>query len=458
MPRLTVTGMPVLDPELCTVSARERLLAAARVLATDTAVARAITSVAAVAVEVVRAPEPETVWSAVEASDGPVVRVHAGDPLASASARAELAELADHADEIEVVPALGDPAVVRAAVGLLAPDLAEHDDASRAAVAAGATVVAPAERSPFDPSVTPMRIVDAAGTAHQHPRPAGSDPGGDVGAWVIAGRGRDDRLDWWARRPLHGHVVAVTRPRHQAGGAARTLRALGAGVVLFPTVEIIDPPDLAPLDRALAEIERYDWLVVTSANGASRVADRIDDARRLASTRIAAIGPATAGVLAGARLPADLVPERYVAESVLDAFPPPPDGGGRVLIARAAVARDVLPDGLAAAGWDVTVVDAYRSVAAIADDEAVAELSTADVIAFTAPSTFERFVEIAGAERLPPTVACIGPVTAAAVRDAGVDVAVEASSFTMDGLIDALVAWASDGSGHGPGRGPVVAH
>lgn len=245
-------------------------------------------------------------------------------------------------------------------------------------------------------------------------------------------------------RPLAGLQVVVTRAAEQAGALSSRLRRLGATAIELATIRIEGPADGgAALDRALVALGDGDWLVLTSVNGARRVLERVLDGRRLAGVRIAAIGPATAAVLAAAHLPPDLVPHRYVAESLLDAFGGRPAGGrGRVVLARAAVARDTLPDGLRALGWQVEVVEAYRTVASDLDPATVEAAARADVACFTAPSTFERFVAHAGVGGLPPVVACIGPVTAAAVRAAGVEPTVVAAEHTVSGLVDELVHWA----------------
>ncbi len=178
---------------------------------------------------------------------------------------------------------------------------------------------------------------------------------------------------------------------------------------------------------------------MTSANGARRVLAGLPDARALGGVAVAAIGPGTAAALADGNVRADLVPERYVAEGLLEAFPAPPDGGGRVLLARAAVARDTLPEGLRAAGWDVDVVEAYRTVPATPDPAALDAAAAADIVTFTSSSTVTRFLEVAGPDRVPPLVACIGPVTSATAQDAGLTVDVEATDHTVPGLVAALV-------------------
>jgi uroporphyrinogen-III synthase len=151
---------------------------------------------------------------------------------------------------------------------------------------------------------------------------------------------------------------------------------------------------------------------------------------------VAVIGSATAQRLRDRGVKVALVPPRFVAESLVEVFPA---GSGRVLLARAAVARDVLPDGLRAKGWQVDVVEAYRTVQPPVDAALMSAVRSCDAVAFTSPSTVHNFLETFGLAAVPPVVACIGPVTAAACHDAGVDVSVEATRHTMDGLVDALV-------------------
>jgi len=269
---------------------------------------------------------------------------------------------------------------------------------------------------------------------------------------IVVGDVAASDLAWFENRPLMGRRVVVTRAREQASELVARLSALGAATVEVPAIAIADPDDGgAALAAAVEDIGGYDWVVLTSPNGARRLLAALEaagrDARTLGGVGLAAIGPGTAAALASARLVPDLVPERFVAESLLASFPAPPAGGGRVLLARAAVARDVLPEGLAAAGWTVDVVDAYRTDAVPLDERQAAALAEAEIVTFTSSSTVTNLLAAADGRPLPPVVAAIGPVTAATARAHGLGVDVEAEVHTIDGLVDALLAWAADHPG-----------
>jgi uroporphyrinogen III methyltransferase / synthase len=264
---------------------------------------------------------------------------------------------------------------------------------------------------------------------------------------IVVGEVAAVDLAWFERRPLFGRRVVVTRTRQQASQLSAALHRAGADPVEVPVIELADPVDGGgALRAAAARLASYDWVVLTSPNGAQRLLTAMAevglDARAFGAARVAAIGPGTARALAAGGITADLVPERFVAESLLDALGSV-TGGGRVLLARAEVARDVLPEGLRAGGWAVDVVDAYRTVPAPVTDAQRAAVVAADVITFTSSSTVERTLEAIGAEALPPVVACIGPVTAATARHHGLTVHVEAAAHTIDGLVAALVDWAA---------------
>lgn len=270
-------------------------------------------------------------------------------------------------------------------------------------------------------------------------------------AVIVVGEVAGVDLGWFESRPLFGKRVVLTRARHQMGELSSRLHELGADVVELPAIEIGPPADGGvALRRAVDDVAvgRFDWIVFTSVNGVDRFFAEVPDARLLGGARVAAIGPGTAAALARYRIVADLVPERYVAEGLLDVFADARDSIDEqrsdrsrcVLLPRAATARDVLPEGLGAKGWDVDVVEAYRTMPAHPDATELDAAASADAICFTSSSTVTNYIAVASAERVPPTVACIGPVTAATARAAGLDVTVEAATHTIDGLVDALAA------------------
>jgi uroporphyrinogen III methyltransferase/synthase len=265
---------------------------------------------------------------------------------------------------------------------------------------------------------------------------------------IVIGRVAGLDLDWYGSRPLAGLEVVVTRTREQASQLSRALRAHGANPIEVPVIEITDPDDGgAALRAAAARSSSFDWVVLTSANAARRFLACLRDARDLGAARVAAVGPGTAEVLRAHHVVADLVPDRSVAEDLLDALLGAGPSPGRALLPRAAVARGVLPDGLRAEGWEVEVVDAYRTVPVVPTDEERAAVASAGAITFTSSSTVANFVDAFGLGAVPPIVACIGPVTAATARDLGVEPTFEADVHTIDGLVAALVAHRSGASG-----------
>jgi uroporphyrinogen III methyltransferase/synthase len=244
----------------------------------------------------------------------------------------------------------------------------------------------------------------------------------------------------------------VTRAREQAAALVERLEAEGAAVIIAPTIAIVDPEDWGPADRAIGRLWAYRWAIFTSTNGVERLVARMAGhglaADALRSCRLAAIGPATAEALTRRGLSPRLVPRAFVAEALLKALDAEDLRGGRVLLARAAEARDVLPAGLAARGAKVDVVPVYRTVADPAGG-AVARTAVraggADAVVFTSPSTvifFARLFEPGEAARLlaGSVVACIGPITAEAVRRHGLQPAVVADEYTVPGLARALAA------------------
>lgn len=257
---------------------------------------------------------------------------------------------------------------------------------------------------------------------------------------MVVGAVAELDLRWFESRPLFGRRVVVTRAREQASELVDRLQRLGAEAIELPAITIGEPDDGgAELRGSASSLRRgdFEWIVFTSANGADRFCALLRDARDFGTTRVAAIGPGTAAALARFGIEADLVPERFVAESLVEAFP---SGEGRLLLPRAAVARDVLVDGLGAKGWAVTVVEAYRTRPAEPSPSTLAEARKADAITFTSSSTVTNFLQVAGADAVPPVVVCIGPITAATARDAGLTVDVVAEEHTIDGVVDALAS------------------
>jgi len=246
--------------------------------------------------------------------------------------------------------------------------------------------------------------------------------------------------------PLTGIKVVVTRARAQASELVTHLVDAGAAVIELPVIAIDDPGDGGSALRAEASrAAAYDWVVFTSSNAAQRFLGLLGDVRELGAARLAVVGTATARSLAAHRLVADLVPDQETGEGLVSAMPDAPRGGqGRVLFPRAEHVRDVVAPGLRSKGWEVTEVEAYRTVpATVGRDFGAGELDDvagADVITFTSPSTVKYYADLAGDRRPPPVVACIGPVTADAARRAGFAVAVVAVEPSAEGLVSALCA------------------
>lgn len=258
---------------------------------------------------------------------------------------------------------------------------------------------------------------------------------------IVVGEVAGLDLGWFERRPLFGRSVVVTRAREQASDLSSALEALGAEVLEMPSITI------EPVAFDLPDLSDYGWVVFTSANGVRAFFDGgIEvaglDARAFAGLRIAVIGPGTSAALAEHGLNADLVPDRFVAESLLDAFPPPASPSERVLLARAETARDVLPEGLSARGYEVEVLSVYRTVRAEVDADVLARVQEGrvDALTFTSSSTVTNFCDVVG--RLPdpqPIALSIGPVTSETARSRGLRVNAEADPHTIDGLIAAVV-------------------
>lgn len=255
-----------------------------------------------------------------------------------------------------------------------------------------------------------------------------------------------ERFNWFESLPLFGQRIVVTRDRSQSRGLAEPLEALGAEVLTAPSIEIRPPTDPAPLARAVENLDQYDWLIFTSVNGVRYFTFALDasavDLRKLRA-KIATIGPATRAAVEALHLKVDRVPSEYVAESLLEAFAGDDMAGKRVLLPRAAIARDLVPVELTKRGAIVDVVEAYRTMPpadAAARVRSVLERKP-HWIAFTSSSTVRNFVAMAGASSLSGIrVASIGPITSATARELGLHVEVEADPHTIDGLVAAIRA------------------
>jgi len=257
-----------------------------------------------------------------------------------------------------------------------------------------------------------------------------------------------DTLQWFDSKPLFGKGVVITRPEKQADDLARLLLKEGAHPISFPTIKIVPPSSWRKLDAAIKKLEDYHWLIFTSANGVAYFFERLSakgkDIRDLKGVKICCIGPATAKQVQDRGIRVDLVPKEFISEGILRSFSRINLKGKKILIARAAKARDVLPEGLKKLGAQVDVVSAYQTVGAgkkKKDLEKLFEDHRVDVVTFTSSSTVNHFVEIMGRDfKLPKGVkiACIGPVTAAAAKKAGFSVDIHQEAYTMEGLVDAL--------------------
>ena len=268
-------------------------------------------------------------------------------------------------------------------------------------------------------------------------------------ATVIIGEvvGLHEKLDWFEKLPLFGQKIVVTRAADQAAEFCDRLRSLGADAIELPVISLEPPSDPAPLDRAIASLASYDWLIFTSVNGVRFFLDRLDQSRhdlRSLRARICAIGPATRKAIESLHLKVDLMPEEYVAENLVKAFSSENLAGKKILLPRAAVARDVIPVELGKLGAQVDVVEAYRNVvpanATARAREILSSEKKPDWITFTSSSTVKNLLAIAGREALEGVrVASIGPVTSSTLCAHGLSVDTEAKQFTLDGLVNAIL-------------------
>jgi uroporphyrinogen III methyltransferase/synthase len=377
-----------------------------------------------------------------------VVRTVPGDPLESARVVAEVLAVAGAGVPVEIVPGIGIASAAATFAGVLGrsvcvPSAGVGEAVSGVAGDAPVTIITDVGHPSQRVVVTTAReaAANARGLGHA--------------TVVLVFGSPDPRLRWFERRPLFGKRVLVTRAREQAGSAATLLREQGAEPLVLPTIEIHAPSDREPLARALVDLRAgaYEWVAFTSANGVDRTWDALvetgADARAFGAARLAAIGPATARALERHGLRPDVVAKEFrgeqLAQEILAALRSGPLAP-RVLLARAARARDVLPEALRAAGCRVDVVAAYETLPPPRDrvETLATELQgkRVDAVMFTSSSTVDNFCDLLGDRAIGllggVRVASIGPVTSETARARGVPVDVSAREYTVSGLVEAL--------------------
>lgn len=260
-----------------------------------------------------------------------------------------------------------------------------------------------------------------------------------------------EKLKWFEKRPLFGKRVLVTRSRAQASAFAEQIESLGGEPWEFPTIATVDPEDFGPLDAAIANLESYDWLILTSTNGVEKFFERLNfhkkDIRALHGIKLCAIGPTTKAEIEKRGLFIDLMPEKFVAESLLEAFKDQHIQGEKILMTRADIARKALPDTLRQMGAEVDDVVAYRTVEGSGNIEQLMRMlkdNLIHVVTFTSSSTVKNFIKMVGKENIPEllkdvVVASIGPITTQTAEDNGLHVDIQPEEYTIPGLTEAIV-------------------
>jgi uroporphyrinogen III methyltransferase/synthase len=255
-----------------------------------------------------------------------------------------------------------------------------------------------------------------------------------------------------AEKPLSGKKILITRAREQAAVFASSLKDLGGEVIELPTIEIVPPVSWKGLDRTIDQIDSYDWLIFTSANGVNFFWQRWKERGKdhlPPSLKICAIGPATAYQLMEKGIEVHYTPKEFIAEAILKGFEKSMLKGKRVLLARAKEARDVLPEGLRRMGARVDVVEVYRTVKPKGGAKGLKDLlkkGKVDVITFTSSSTVNHFVELLKKENLQEllkncAIACIGPITARTAKNWRMRVHIQPKEYTIPALTQAIVKY-----------------
>ncbi|HEY1852441.1 MAG TPA: uroporphyrinogen-III synthase, partial [Candidatus Binataceae bacterium] len=291
-------------------------------------------------------------------------------------------------------------------------------------------------------------IVATLGTLAHEAASAGLKAPAVIVVGECAALGRD--LNWFEAMPLFGRRIVITRAADDATDFAERIRALGGEAIEFPTIATAPPSSYEILDRAIADIGSFDWVIFTSANGVEQFIDRMRtngrDLREMQRASIAAIGPITADHVRRYAMTVAAMPSEYRAEAVIHAIGGERITGARILIPRAEVAREVLPEMLRNHGArEVVVAPAYRTVVPANDDadriRSLIATRAIDLVTFTSSSTAVNFVAMTGAPIVGLKAAAIGPITAATARDLGFDVVVAPETYTVDRLIAAITAY-----------------
>ncbi len=253
--------------------------------------------------------------------------------------------------------------------------------------------------------------------------------------------------------PLAGKRILITRAKSQSAGFAADLKGLGAEVIEFPTIEIVPPLRWDALDGYVDQLPSYDWIIFTSANGVKffwqRLKERKKDPSLPPFLKVCAIGPATAKELKDKKVRVEYIPEEYVAEAILKGFAKKSVHGMRILLARAKVARDVLPKGLRQMGAKVDVVEVYRTIKPRGGARKLRRLFSdgrIDLITFTSSSTVNHFADLLKKEDVASVlkdtvIACIGPITTGTAKELGLKVRIQPKEFTIPALTKAIVEY-----------------
>ena len=415
-----------------------------------------------------------------------VVRLKGGDPFVFGRGGEEALALAEAGLDFEVVPGVtsavaapayaGVPVTHRGIASSVTIVSASEDPTKEgssvrwdALAKIGGTIVALMGWSALDKVAetlmaegmspdTPVALVHWGTEPHQKTvsgtlrdiRAKGTEAGLTSPVTAVIGEVADlrERIRWFDKKPLFGKTALVTRSRSQASALSSLLEDEGARAVELPTIRFERSESFTEMDLAIESLGEFQWVVFTSANGVEAFFDRMKelgrDARRFGGVNVASIGPATSAALAKRGVIADIVPQQYVAESLLESLSERVKHGDRMLLPRADIGRDVLDKGLTTMGARVQRVVTYRTVTPPESKQLATELLSAgsvDVVTFTSSSTVENLIGIleGDASKLKgAVVACIGPITAASAEAAGLQVDVVASEHTIPGLVDAI--------------------